>query len=166
MSITLNDLSEAVSALKEAAQAVEDANNELKEAKKKELTIREETIPGMMQELGFEKIKLESGEEVSCKQEVYCSIPKDCKYQAFEWLEENGHGGLIKTEIKVSYGKGELEEAIELESRLATEGLRPSLAQNVHAQTLKAFVKEQLAAGNDLPLELFGARPVMTAKVK
>ena len=53
------------------------------------------------------------------------------------------------------------------------------ISRDVHPQTLKAFLKEQLAnpkteltdaeraAGMSLlNLELFGARPVMTAKVK
>ena len=44
-------------------------------------------------------------------------------------------------------------------------GFDPALDQGVHAQTLKAFLKEQLSKGANIPLELFGARPVWTAKI-
>ena len=52
-----------------------------------------------------------------------------------------------------------------LSERLRAMGLQPSLDQSVHAQTLKAFLKEQLAMGTNIPLDLFGARPVWTAKL-
>jgi hypothetical protein len=38
--------------------------------------------------------------------------------------------------------------------------------EGVHAQTLKAFIKEQMAKGVDVPLELFGAYPYSKAVIK
>ena len=45
-------------------------------------------------------------------------------------------------------------------------GLQPEVKQDVHAQTLKAWLREQLEQGAEVDLELFGARPVWVAKVK
>ncbi|NBQ49102.1 MAG: hypothetical protein EBV86_01315 [Marivivens sp.] len=164
--MTLDDLSEMCSALRSAQQAHEDAKLNLKQAAEQLRLLEEETIPGAMQELGFEKIVLETGEEIKCVQEVYCSIPRAMAHDAHAWLHDHGHGGLIKTEVKVNFGKDEWDDAEAFSYRLHEQGIPHDLGQKVHPQTLKAFVKEQLAQGTDIPLELFGARPVYKAKVK
>lgn len=38
--------------------------------------------------------------------------------------------------------------------------------RSVHPNTLQAFIKERLASGEAVPLELFNARPISKAKVK
>lgn len=180
MSITVNELTAAAQTLVQAERDTEAAEAALATAKERERTLREETLPGMMQELGVDKMTLIDGAEITVKQEVYASVPAHRKEQAWAWLEVNGYGGLIKTEVAIPFGRGELEKAQELLDELATQGITDGyITRDVHAQTLKAFLKERLAnpktelteeevaAGMTLlSLELFGARPVMTAKVK
>lgn len=166
MTISLDDMSALAHALRDAEVAVEDAEQRLKDAKERERLLREETIPSAMQELELKELVLESGETISVKQEVYASIPKANQQPAFKWLDDNGFGGLIKVEVSVVFGKGEKDDAIEFADHLRANGMAPEFSEGVHAQTLKAFLKEQIAEGRkDLPLELFGARPVWTAKV-
>lgn len=46
--------------------------------------------------------------------------------------------------------------------------LEPQMDRGVHPQTLKAFLREQLSksgGSDELPLELFGARPVWVSKI-
>ena len=163
--ITINDISILVRSLLEAEEASEMAELKLKQAKEQVRLLKEETIPGAMQELGLESLVLDTGHKLTCTQEVYASIPVSNRGAAFRWLEDNGYGGLIKTELSVVYGKGELEQAVQLEHELADRGCAVDISQSVHPQTLKAFIKEQLAEGTGIPLELFGARPVITAKI-
>lgn len=165
MSISLDDMASLARALLDADQEVDNAEQELKDAKEKARVLREETIPSAMQELGLEELKLSTGQKLSIKQEVYASIPAANKVQAYDWLNDHGFGGLIKVEVTAQFGKGEQEEAVRLSEQLRAMGLQPSLDQSVHAQTLKAFLKEQLAMGTNIPLDLFGARPVWTAKL-
>jgi len=180
MTITVNELTQAAQMLVRAQDAVAEADAALKTAKEKERVLKEETLPGMMQELGVTKMALEDGNEITVAQEVYASVPAHAKEQAWAWLEANNFGGLIKTEVQVAFGKGELEDALELLDKLAEIGVtNGTISRDVHPQTLKAFLKEQLAnpktelteeereAGMSLlNLEMFGARPVLTAKVK
>lgn len=180
MSIPLEELTAAAKKLVDAEKATTDAENALKVAKEKERVLREETLPGMMQEIGVEKMTLLDGNEITVKQEVYASVPEGRKAVAWNWLEKNNFGGLIKTSVSVDFGKGELEEAEKLIDELATIGVTNAvLSRDVHPQTLKAFLKERLAepktefteeeaaAGmTPLSLEMFGARAVQTAKVK
>lgn len=165
MSISLNDMSALARALLDAEAASKDAEQALKDAKERERVIREETIPSAMQELGLESLTLDTGQKLKVQQEVYASIPAANKQAAYRWLNEHGFGGLIKVEVDASFGKGDQEKALELYNELTGRGLQASFDESVHAQTLKAFLKEQISQGNDIPLDLFGARPVWAAKI-
>ena len=164
--IDLEKLSALSRALIAADKEVELAEIELAWKKEEARVLREETIPGIMQELGLEKIVLSDGSALSIKQDVYASIPPSNKQEAYEWLEQHGFGGLIKTEVVAHFAKNERDEAVELYRALTESGLSVALEQSVHAQTLKAFLREQIANAADMPLDLFGARPIWTTKIK
>jgi tagatose-1,6-bisphosphate aldolase len=164
--ITLNDVSALVTALADAEDEVAQAEQLLKDKKEAARFLKEESIPSAMQSLGLKQVVLETGEKVTIAQEVYASIPAENKAEAYAWLEDNGFGGLLKLSLAIEYGKGEKQEAIALFKELTERGIVPDLSEGVHAQTMKAFLKEQIAAGNEaLPLDLFGARPVFVAKI-
>lgn len=165
MTISLDQMAALARALVDADGSVEQAELNLKEAKERARVLREETIPSAMQELGLEELKLDTGQKLSVKQDVYASIPTAQKDAAFQWLEDNGFGGLIKVEVAADFRKGEADAALELFKELQQRGLQVGFNQSVHAQTLKAFLREQLAAGTNVPLDIFGARPVWTAKI-
>lgn len=159
-------LMSCVTDLIKADEKVAKAEKALTEAKKKAQTLREETIPGMMEELGITRLDHRSGRVVTVKQEVYASIPADNKEAAHRWLEEHDHGDLIKVDVTAKYGKGDIKKAIKLWEQLEKKGLNVAFKESVHASTLKAFLREQLAAGKKVPLNLFGARPVLTTVIK
>ena len=154
-----------VEAMLDADTEVEIATRNLEIAKEHLRLIREETIPSAMQELGLTELKLTDGRKLSVKQDVYASIPANEKREAYSWLDRNGFGGLIKVDVKIAYGKGDISEAKSLFNELSNRGLGVELSENIHSQTLKAFLREQLSLGSDIPLDTFGARPIWTAKV-
>mgnify|MGYP003537638207 FL=1 len=161
----LKKLAGLAKSLIEADSEVDRITEELKAATERARVIREETIPNIMLEQELKEIQLDSGEKLSVKQEVYCQIPAGGKEKAYQWLEKHGHGGIIKTEVTISYGKGELKKAATFTASLIQKGLDASLDQSVHASTLKAFIKEQIKNRKRIPLSIFGARPVWTATI-
>lgn len=161
-----NELSMLAKALADAGSAVKEANEVLKNAKEKERRLREEIIPEKMTELGFEEIKLDSGEKIVVFDQVYAKIPDKSREAAFDWLTKNGFDGLIKTKVSVQYSRGEAKQASLLYQELCERGLPVELKEDVHPQTLAAFLREQIAEGLDIPLELFGAYQVKSTKVK
>jgi hypothetical protein len=164
--ISLTEMAELARALRDAQADVELLEAKLKEQKEYARVLREETLPGAMQELGLAELKLDTGETITITDDVYASIPADKKPAAFDWLEDHGFGGLIKTEVGVMFGKGEMDKATEVYDALAGQGMEPKFIRDVHPQTLRAFLREQMRAGNPVPLNLFGARPVFTTKLK
>lgn len=165
--ISLGEVAELARSLSLADRRIEEAEQALSEAKERARLLREEAIPSAMHELGLASIKLDSGQTVSIKQDVQASITEANKPAAFDWLEKNNFGGLIKTEVGVRFGKGGIDDAAKLLTELAEKGFEPTLKREVHHQTLCAFLREQLAsADSQLPLDLFGARPIWTTKIK
>lgn len=154
--------------LQRADAKVEEAEAALAVAKENARRLAEEALPGVMLEAGLTNMTLEDGSTVKLADEVYCSISAERKPAAYAWLTEHNFGGLIKTEVVLPFGRDEEErvELLKLRDILTKLGYTFSIEESVHAQTLKAWLKEQLREGADVPLQLFGARPVTVAKVK
>jgi len=164
--MTLNEIVKAISLLDERQAVVERIEEELKGARERARLLREETIPSMMQEIGISKLTLEDGREVSVKQDVYARIPAEKYDKAILWLLNNGHGSICRAEVSLSFPKGEADEAIKLHGELHERNYNSVYKESVHPQTLKAFLKEQIANGADVPLDLFGAYPVWKTRIK
>lgn len=122
-------------------------------------------IPSIMKTLGLEEFKLTDGSKVTVKEDVKCGITEERKPAAFDWLRSNEFDGIIKTGLTLSFGKGEQDAVKKAMETLHEAGFEPSVAENVHPQTLKSFVKEQLEAGTNLPLETFGVFEYKVAKI-
>jgi hypothetical protein len=164
--ISLTEIKSLIDALIEKEQKVYDTEIALEIAKVEARKLREVVIPCALQELGVTKLVLDTGETITLSQEVYASIPADKKRYAFEWLVKGGHSGLIKVDVVASFTKGEYQDAHTLREKLAADGMPTKLTQTVHPQTLKAFLKEMIAKGTDIPLDLFGAVPVFKVNIK
>jgi len=128
---------------------------------------RREDLPELMRELGLESITLSSGEVVSVRNDVAAAIPADRRAEAFRWLDERGFGGLIRTEVSVVYARDEREQALkDAEQIRSLTRHDATIAESVHPQTLRAFVREQMEAGQVVPFDLFGVHPFSEAKIK
>lgn len=126
-------------------------------AKKEELRLTsEQELPDAMQQAGLTQIKLSSGENITISEFYNAHISKANQEKAYEWLVANGHEGLIKNEVLLKFGREETEVVDQTVFALQSRGLSPEVRQSVHPSTLKAFVKEQITNGNDIPTEPFG----------
>tara|TARA_R100001086_G_scaffold247643_2_gene182439 strand:- start:1233 stop:1811 length:579 start_codon:yes stop_codon:yes gene_type:complete len=162
-----------LSNVSKAAQKVIDIQAEISaleaelKAKKEELrNVAEQQLPELMQGLNLVEFTTASGFKISVENFYNAYISEANREKAHNWLQENGHGGLIKNEISVLFGKGQDEAARSLVESLEQRGVSPNVKQGVHPQTLKAFVKEQLTQGRDIPAEPFGIYVGSRAKIE
>jgi|TARA_R110002012_G_scaffold37597_3_gene105213 flagellar hook-length control protein FliK len=126
-------------------------------AKKEELRLTsEQELPDAMQEVGLTEIILSTGEKISVKEFYNAHISKANQVVAYKWLVDNGHEALIKNDVLLKFDRGEAEKVDQTVLALKSRGLDPEVRQSVHHSSLKAFVKEQFTAGNDIPTEPFG----------
>lgn len=164
----MSDISRVVALcnlLVEQEAAVESAEAILKQHKAAALRTKREDIPTLMQEVGIDAIRLEDGTEVSVKEDCDARISEVNRDAAHAWLADHGFGGLIKTKVVVEFGRGEHVAAVACANTLREENDNVQLDEVVHPATLKAFVREQLAAGAAIPADLFGISPYSYAKI-
>jgi hypothetical protein len=136
-------------------------------AKKEELRlVQEQELPDALSEVGLTQIVLSTGEKISLSEFYSAHISKANQQQAYQWLIENGHEGIIKNEVSLKFNRGESQIVDETVMALKSRGLSPEVKQSIHPSTLKAFVKEQLTTGNDIPTEPFGIYIGTKANIK
>lgn len=155
--------------VRDAELAVAAKEDELLNAKELLKRLSEVDLPEAMREVGLETFVTEDGLEVKRKDDVECHISEQNRPAAYAWLTNNGFGGLLKLDVSMHFDRGELAQAEKVAEQLRKKGLEVNVKQTIHAQTLKAFVKERIAdvdAKVPIPLDLFGAFPFVRATVK
>ena len=160
---TVSELAMAIAA-KEAQVA--DLDRQLKDAKKELLKLTDEDLPASMAEMGLASFTLDDGSQIDVKPTYGASILVDNRPKAYEWLRDNGYDDIIKNNVSVSFGRGEDDLANAFKAVAEKEGYLPQQETSIHAGTLKAFVRERIEAGDEFPMELFGAYVGQRAFIK
>jgi len=141
-------------------QEVRDAEIVLSTAQARLKDVSEKLLPEVMAEMELTETKTEDGIQVKIIEKLRASISQgDATKQAaaFKWLEDNGHGHLIKREFKIQFGKSEEKWANKFEGDLRKRKKPVNLDRkmSVHSGTLAAFLMEQLKQGVEVPLSTF-----------
>ena len=140
--------------------------DDLKKAKKKLLKLTDEEMPAILAEIGMMDFTLDDGSKVEVKATYGASIRVDNREAAYEWLRENGYDDIIKNTVACQFGRGEDDIASSFAAFAQQQGYVPTQKTEIHSQTLRAFVKERCEAGDEFPMELFGAWVGQRAVIK
>jgi len=124
--------------------------------KQKARDMEERIIPEMMQEAGVSLLKLSDGSTVEVKPFYAAKIPESRVEEAFSWLRGKGFEDIIKNTVTASFNRGQDNEVSELIKVCEDHGFNYNKKEKVEPMTLKAFVKEQVEGGKELPFDLFG----------
>ena len=165
----LDELSQLAKEFLEAEERLKEAEELLKTRKKELERYSLNIIPEAMQAANLEEFKTKSGYRLSVIEDIKCHISKDRKAEAVKWLDDNGHGGLLKTEINAFFTREEKKLAEEYLEKISKEidiSGRFKIDANVHPATLKAFIKRLKQDGEQIDDELFGVYTFKSIKVK
>lgn len=135
-------------------------------AKQEWSDIAEKQLPEIMDRLGLTEFRTKSGIRVEVDEKVRCSLSKENKPKAHDWLEKNGYGGIIKSAVVVGFSRNEIKEANELISELKSRKRIAVLERKVEPATLTAFVKTQLEEGKNIPVDIFGVFRQRSSKIE
>ena len=160
-----SDIAKSCNKLLETQNEIDKLEDRLKTFKTTETTLSEQTIPNLMQQAGVSLIKLKDGSSVEIKPFYAARIPSSKVEEAFEWLRTNGHGDLIKNNVMLTFGRNQDNEAKSLVAELREKGHNVKQAEKVEPMTLKAFVKEQIQDGKNVPSDLFGVYVASKTKI-
>ena len=153
--VSLKTLTDKANKMAELEELIEEKQASLKATQKELKTLSEEEIPALLSEVGLSEITLTNGQKISTQAYYYGRITEHYQQESFEWLQNNGHGDIIKNVVSVSFGRDEDVNAEKLLSDLQDDGYSTNGKKWVEPMTLKAFIREQVESGNDLPLETF-----------
>ena len=162
----LSSVASVARLIREKQEAVETLENALKERKKQLQKLTDEEMPALLAEIGMSSFTLDDGSTVEIKQTYGASILVKNRPEAHNWLREKGFDDIIKNTVLCQFGRGEDEEAIAFAYLAQKQGYIPQQKTEVHPQTLRAFVKERCEAGEEFPMELFGAWVGQRAVIK
>ena len=137
-------------------KTIEDEEKKISNLKLKARDLEERIIPEMMQEAGVSLLKLSDGSTVEVKPFYAAKIPESRVDEAFSWLRNRGYEDLIKNTITASFGRGQDNQVSELVKVCEDNGFAYNKKEKVEPMTLKAFVREQVEGGKELPFDLFG----------
>jgi hypothetical protein len=162
----LETLNLLVQEILDLEQGIEEHQNAINLASLRLKQVQEELIPEIMTRTRMKILGMEDGSALEIKDEVYASIPKDRTNEAFKWLREHKFGDLIKNTLTIRFGKGQDKLVKGIVTFVTKSGLSPDRKEEVHHQTLKAWVKERLEAGEIIPKDLFGVYEQKKAVLK
>ena len=153
--ISLKELTCRSEELGELLSRFADLEEQMGKLKAKTRELSEIIIPNMLSELGLSEITLKDGNKITTSTYYSARITDENREEAFAWLDENGFSDIIKNTVSVSFGREEDDSAKKLLETLDTDGYKTAQKKHVEPMTLKAFVREQVEKGSDLPLETF-----------
>ncbi len=162
----LTGLTNLVTTMREEETAVADLEAKLKHAKERLRDVAERQIPDLMDEVGLKDFVTSEGLKVTIKRTIRASIPTGNKESAMAWLDDHGHGALIKRMVNVAFNPDEEDKAAALMQDLKSDFPMVKTDRRVESATLRAFIREKIEAGDEIPLELFGAWEQRIAKVE
>lgn len=146
----------------------ETLKEKFEDMQKRVRSCREFDLPELMAEAGLSDFTTKSGFRVTLKEKIRVGqIDRASKPEAIQYVDSQGEGDLIKTEMAVSFTRGERDRAYELLVKLEELGYSGmNIKETIHAQTTMSFLKRKLESGEDVPLSLFGAFIQKYADVK
>jgi len=106
-------------------------------------------LPAAMEQIGLRSFTLESGAAMEIQ--PFYSLKSSDKTLA--WLVTHGHADLIKSNITVAFTKGQAKDVAKARKLLDKAGFSYEVKEAVHPSTGKAWLREQVEAGNAPPLD-------------
>lgn len=162
----LTALAEGARELATAEQRQAEAERDFEAAKAETRRLSENVLPELMDAADTtDWTGADAGVRVQIQEKVRGSISKANEKDAFDWLEANGHGKMVRRQIIVEFGKEDEEAAAALANKLVAEGYQVAQKRSVHASTLQAWARQMLKDGKEIPMQVLGIFRQRFAKV-
>ena len=173
---TLEKIRAQLRIARDKVKQLADLTETSKEVSKELNTLHHETLPDMFQEVGIDQLGLPTeGNNAGCdfqlkpfyRANIAADWAPERRQEAFDYLDEEGHGDLIKTTITVFLPRDERAKAKAIEKFLISKKVEYAIDLNIPWATLTAFVKEQIEKHDAiLPLDKLGAQVGNVVKMK
>lgn len=173
----LQQIEDMAVAARDLTQEIKDQEDVIKQKKKRLALILESDLPDIMGQVGIDHVGVPArgnnpGFDVNVVNDRSANIAAgwepERKREAYDWLEANGHGDLIKSSLRIDFPREKVEEARAAAELIENKfGVDVEVSESIHPQTMSAWFREACAKHLPLPpLDLIGARIARVAKLK
>ncbi len=150
----------------QVTETVDHLTSQLKLAKASQQNLEFVELPDAMDSVGVSEFTLVNGASISIVPFIDARISVANRDAAHAWLRANGHEGLVKHTVSFDITKGGDNYAAKLIAEAKAQGYTVTDKESVHTSTLKAWAKECLAEGIELPTDLIDMHVGRIAKIK
>lgn len=129
---------------------------------------QEGELPQAMQEAQVEELTLQDGTKILVDKILdmpSMAADSEKRQPVIDWLEANGHGGMVKNVVTVYFEKGDPKAAI-LDRVVKALRLQADKFAAVHSGSLKSLITTLLEEGKDVPMEELGISQYHRSEVK
>lgn len=132
-------------------------------------------LPEMMDQAGVRSLSVSAMGNVAAftvsvktmyRANIAANWPPERREEAFAWLDEHGHGSLIKTEVNVAFPREQRSEVAKFTAKLGQDGRTYGVREAVNPQTLTAWFKDMMRRGASVDLEAVGGYVERHATIK
>lgn len=154
----LNDYQDKRSALSSRITTLEENTKNLKAM----ISKMDAEIVDLFHTAGMTKFVAEDGTRYEVKEFWSASAHDGMEIDAFNWLEDHGFGGAVKTTLSFKDDKL-LNKVMDAASELSVD---VGYSKGIHPKTLAKIAEESEKAGSSLPSNIFKTSTFTTVKVK
>lgn len=149
-------------------QQIFDTEEHLKKLQAQHREISWKMLPELMDRINMRKFTLRNGYTVEVEEKLRASVPAKNRDAAYEWVERNGGSPLVKRAFIIAFTKEQEDWAkkFKRDCEQRKNALPMEETKTVAPPSLVKFLSDKLKAGDEVPLELFGAFRQRISKIK
>lgn len=175
---SLQRAQQLVAELRDIDQQLADLADRKRALDERSLAIRTKNLVDLLSQIGVKKLTVEAAGNAPpytaelkpyYKANIAADWDDERRQRAFDWLEQNGDGDIIKRVITVELGRGSEKKAAAVRKALTKLKVDEFVSEKMDVPwgTLTAWLKEQIEKrGRVVPLETLGASVGQVVKVE
>lgn len=169
----MSDVTKLIRELHKLDGDIERLEDQLGRMKSRRHLLATVDLPEAMTEIGSSRFTTEDALTCEVSYKIYGSLPPrteaDKRHAAVEYLRELEADHIIKANLLVQFGRGNIREANKLKRRLSnmlSTDEPVTVDADVNHMTLQAWARERIKANKPLNMDILGLRGMTMATVK
>jgi hypothetical protein len=155
MSDTITEIVKLAEEMIEIDRQIDQLKTMLKTKEDQFKQISSNELPVMMSQVGLSRFALAGGPTIAIKPVLILNVPPQHRMEDVDtWLTKQGHGGMVKTNIEVPFGK-ETSRLLDIKQALDDLKVDYNIKKTINYMTLNAWGREMEGNNMVIPEDLF-----------
>lgn len=140
---TLEYISEMASEATALSDEMENLQQQIDQLNVRFRHITEREMPRCFAELGMKSYEMTDGTKYQLKDTISASLERaPDRAVAVKWCEAQGWDELFTVDLSMTFGKGDRQEALDLQNKLVDDGFDVGIKEGIHSATFSKHLRE------------------------